>query len=252
MSSAKAYCVAVLPQSRHQVADELDLEIIQNTLHNACKRTRHDFEDQGTSAPRPNVTAKRRCWFGSLTRVRVSGTTPADDAHVPIPADRLFARWGDDLERPSAPRPGSTCDFALQAKASDGPHLAARLTADLIKGVVKRTVTDAASILASLRASLAAAKLDVQALSSHHDLAILNAVYQRIGMLAERLQEDGKVGLLPTTVILDMTYLRILQNLQTAVRKLAVRCPAPGTWEPGATPGPTGHGTLNSGTAQFC
>ena len=130
------------------MADELNLEIIQNTLRNACKHTQHDFEDQGMSAP---CTAKRRCWFGSLTRVRVSGTSPAHDAHVSMPADLLFARWGDDVERLGEPQPDSTCDFALQAKESDGPQLAARLTADLVKGVVKRTVSNTASILRSLR-----------------------------------------------------------------------------------------------------
>lgn len=81
------------------------------------------------------------------------------------------------MERLSEPQPGSTCDVALQAKKSDGPQLAARLTADLVKGVVKRTVTNTTSILASLCASLAAARLDVQALSAHHDLAILDAVF---------------------------------------------------------------------------
>jgi len=206
------------------VADALYLETIQNTLHNACKRSWHETEDHCTSAP-PAV--KRRCCLGIHTRVRVNYATTVDVTRVPAPAD-LFARWGDAVDlngedwlstRPVTP---NIRDFVLHTKTSDGPHLAARLAADLITGVARRSVTNAASIINSLRASLTAADVDPQILSAHDDLAILVAVYQRVGMLAERLQEDGKVGLMPTAVTLDMTYLIVLHSLQIALRNLAL------------------------------
>lgn len=141
-------------------------------------------------------------------------------------ATSLFASWGDDLV-PSAHEPATRPsalnfqDFTLQAKASDGPNITALLAANLITGVANRTVTSVATMLACLRVSLVAGGWNPQTMSANFDLLIFDAVFQRIDLLLEALEKHGTVGLMPTTVSLDSTYLSVLRNLQDALRHAA-------------------------------
>jgi hypothetical protein len=201
------------------------VETLQNTLINAAnKRSRDATPESDCEAPQhvscdQRRAAKRRCTFSSVARVRV--VTTAEE--LPESCAGLFASWDDSAEcQAPAAQPALYEDYVLEAKVNDGPEIIARMTSDLMMGVSNRTVADQASMIASLRASLVQSGWQPQVASANLELALVSAVSNKIQSLIDRVNKNGKAGLLPSCVSIGPAYLGAMHALQRGLHCAAL------------------------------